>query len=100
MKKTTVGIRVLKDRLSAYVRKVATSGESIVITDRGQPVARLTGVGEGAPAPRPPMRIRLAVQDHSDLSFMKRRLPASERRLSGEDVARALDLTRGDATLP
>lgn len=35
-----VGIRELKNSLSSYVRRART-GELIVITDRGEPVARL-----------------------------------------------------------
>ncbi len=36
----TVGIRELKNSLSAYVRE-AQDGETIVVTDRGEPVAQL-----------------------------------------------------------
>ena len=36
----TVGIRELKNRLSAYVR-AARSGETILVTDRGEVVAEL-----------------------------------------------------------
>ena len=42
----TVGIRELKAKLSEYVSRAA-SGEQIVVTDRGKPVARLVGL-EGA----------------------------------------------------
>lgn len=41
MAETSVGVRELKDHLSEYLRRVR-AGESIVITDRGQPIARLT----------------------------------------------------------
>ncbi len=37
----TVGIRELKDGLSGYVRD-AQCGETIVVTDRGEPVAQLS----------------------------------------------------------
>jgi prevent-host-death family protein len=37
----TVGIRELKAQLSSYVRR-AGAGESIVITERGRPIARLS----------------------------------------------------------
>lgn len=37
----TVGLRELKNNLSAYVRK-ARKGETVVITDRGEPVVQLT----------------------------------------------------------
>lgn len=39
-----VGIRELKAKLSAYLRKVK-SGQTVVVTDRGEPVARLVPVG-------------------------------------------------------
>ena len=37
----TVGLKILKDRLSEYVRRAA-SGETIVITDRGRAVAEMS----------------------------------------------------------
>lgn len=42
----TVGLKTLKDKLSEYVR-AAASGETIVITDRGRPIAEI-----GPPAPK------------------------------------------------
>lgn len=36
----TVGVRELKSSLSEYLRRIA-GGESILVTDRGKPVARL-----------------------------------------------------------
>ena len=36
----TVGLKTLKNRLSEYVRRAA-AGETVVITDRGRPVAEL-----------------------------------------------------------
>ncbi|HEV8031954.1 MAG TPA: type II toxin-antitoxin system prevent-host-death family antitoxin [Stellaceae bacterium] len=36
----TVGLKVLKNKLSEYVR-AAGSGETVVITDRGRPIAEL-----------------------------------------------------------
>ena len=44
MAHVTVGIRELKARLSSYVRQ-AKSGASVIITDRGEPVARLMPIG-------------------------------------------------------
>lgn len=44
MAQVTVGIRELKARLSSYVRQ-AKSGASVIITDRGEPVARLVPMG-------------------------------------------------------
>ena len=41
-----VGLKVLKNKLSEYVR-LAASGETVVITDRGRPVAEIV------PPPQP-----------------------------------------------
>ena len=40
-----VGIRELKARLSEYVGKAAT-GERIIVTDRGKPVAQLSALDD------------------------------------------------------
>jgi prevent-host-death family protein len=40
-----VGVRELHDRLSEYLERVEDGGE-IVVTRRGRPVARLSGLGE------------------------------------------------------
>lgn len=40
-----VGVRELHDRLSEYLEQVEGGGE-IVVTRRGRPVARLSGLGE------------------------------------------------------
>jgi prevent-host-death family protein len=36
----TVGLKVLKNKLSEYVR-LAAAGEAVVVTDRGRPVAEI-----------------------------------------------------------
>jgi prevent-host-death family protein len=36
----TVGLKILKNKLSEYVR-LAAAGETVVITDRGRPVAEI-----------------------------------------------------------
>lgn len=41
MREKTVGIRELKTGLSRYVQEVKTMGLSIVVTEHGQPVARI-----------------------------------------------------------
>lgn len=43
----TAGIRELKQNASAVVAEVA-AGETVTITDRGRPVARMVPIGEGA----------------------------------------------------
>jgi prevent-host-death family protein len=45
---TSVGVRELRQRASELLRLVE-QGETIEITDRGRPVARLTPVLEGTP---------------------------------------------------
>ena len=42
----TVGVRDLKNRLSEYLRMVR-SGESVLITDRGEVIAELNAPGRG-----------------------------------------------------
>lgn len=42
---TTVGIRILKEQLSRYVAKVV-SGESLIVADRGKPVAMMCPLPE------------------------------------------------------
>jgi prevent-host-death family protein len=42
----TVGVRELRQNASVLLRRVA-SGESIIVTDRGRPVARLSPVVGG-----------------------------------------------------
>ncbi len=99
MKTKTVGIRVLKDRLSAYVRAIEKGGPEVVITDRGRAVARLVGLEAPTTQSRQPMRVRPAVKDHSDLRWMR---SGSARRPSvkAKDIASALDFVRGDKELP
>ena len=41
----SVGIRELKSRLSEYLRRVR-AGETVVITDRGQPVGRIVPIAQ------------------------------------------------------
>jgi len=48
----TAGIREVRQNLSALLREVR-KGREIVITDRGEPVARLAPPAEGSPRPFP-----------------------------------------------
>jgi prevent-host-death family protein len=41
----SVGIRELKSRLSEYLRRVR-AGETVIITDRGEPVGRIVPVAQ------------------------------------------------------
>lgn len=45
MSEITVGVRDLKARLSEYLRRVK-QGQTIMITDHGQPVGRIMPVGQ------------------------------------------------------
>ncbi len=45
MDEQTVGIRELKSRLSEYLQRVR-EGQTVVITDRGQPVGRIVPAGQ------------------------------------------------------
>ena len=45
MSDVSVGIRELKSRLSWYLRQVK-AGETVLITDRGQPVGRIVPVAQ------------------------------------------------------
>ncbi len=74
-----VGIRELKAKLSAYVRR-ASAGERIVVTDRGKPVARLTplatptgverGIEEGWIEPRTRVGLGPVDRARSDRSVL------------------------------
>jgi prevent-host-death family protein len=97
MRTKTVGIRVLKDRLSAYVRAIEKGGQEVVITDRGRAVARLVGLETSVSSTRIPMKIRPAVKDHSDLKWLRK--PAAPK-VRTKDIVDALDFTRGDKELP
>ncbi len=43
-KLTRVGIRELRQNLSVYVRRVREEGQAYEVTERGEPVARLTSL--------------------------------------------------------
>ena len=45
MSEVRVGIRELKGHLSEYLRRVR-AGETVIITDRGQPVGRIVPVAQ------------------------------------------------------
>jgi len=58
----TVGIRELKNKLSAYVRKVE-AGDVVLVTDRGRVVAELVPPGHTAIAGIHPGLLELARRD-------------------------------------
>lgn len=81
-----VGIRALKQNASAVVARVG-AGESVTITDRGRPVARLTPI---AATP-------LEQLVDAGLARPARRRPADlEPPVAGPDLSDALEAMRAD----
>lgn len=95
----TVGVRELKNRLSEYLRQ-ARSGDTVLVTDRGQVVAELTAPGAGATDASVPAglvalarRQLLTIGAPADRSLYPP-LPRTRRRTY--TAAELLDATRGD----
>ncbi len=95
----TVGVRELKNRLSEYLRQ-ARSGDTVLVTDRGQVVAELTAPGPGATDASVPAglvalarRQLLTIGAPADASLYPP-LPRTRRRT--HTAAELLDATRGD----
>lgn len=89
----TVSIRDLKNRLSAYLRRVQ-SGQRLVVTERGRPIAEV--------APLRALRLtfeqnRQRLAEAGDLTVGKgRRLaPVVPLRVRGRPVAKSLVEDRG-----
>jgi antitoxin (DNA-binding transcriptional repressor) of toxin-antitoxin stability system len=95
----TVGIRDLKNRLSEYLRRVR-SGESVLVTDRGEVVAELRPPGHGQPDPTVPAEL-LALAKRGVLALGEtneaRLYPALPRlrRAPRRSAAQLLDDERG-----
>jgi antitoxin (DNA-binding transcriptional repressor) of toxin-antitoxin stability system len=90
-----VGIKVLKDRLSEYVR-AAAAGETVLVTDRGRVVAELIAPRVRAGASTAEQRLgELARQGL--LTPARRSLRGAPQRLpvaSREDLLRELEADR------
>jgi prevent-host-death family protein len=91
----SVGSRELKNRLGRYLRRVA-SGEELLITDRGKPVARLTSVRRAQGEPQEPGELlrRLAAEGQIRLAtrpFRKRKPPINR----GKSLSQILLEDRG-----
>jgi prevent-host-death family protein len=83
-----VGIRELKNKLSAYLARVK-EGEEIVVTDRGKPVARLVPVDGAtdrlaelvaAGLARPPLEPRTPLNPPIEIDGTVSDLVADQRR--------------------
>jgi prevent-host-death family protein len=94
----TIGVRELKNRLSQYLREVR-SGESVLVTDRGEVVAELTPTGQGSTDASIPAGLRALARrglatlgSPGDVSLY-RSLP--RRRRGTYTAAQLLDEERG-----
>lgn len=93
----TVGVRELKNRLSEYIRHVR-SGESVLVTDRGEVVAELGPPGHGAiDSSIPPGLVALAKRGLVTLGTRgdAKRYPALPRTRRRYRAAQLLDEERG-----
>ncbi|MFI4885422.1 MAG: type II toxin-antitoxin system Phd/YefM family antitoxin [Steroidobacterales bacterium] len=94
----TVGVRELKNRLSAFLRQVR-SGESVLVTDRGEVVAEISPPGQRLSDPSVPAGLlalarRGAVTLGSPAeSHIYRALPRTHR--GRQSAAQLLDAERG-----
>ena len=83
----SVGIRELKAKLSEYVGRAA-SGEQIVVTDRGRPVARLVALEDASMVER-------GVKEGWITPASRTHLGPAVRFSASRSVADALDEDRG-----
>ncbi len=83
-----VGVRELKAKLSEYVARAA-AGESVIVTDRGRPVARLTGLDTSAPLTR-------GIDEGWIEPSRRTTLSKVQRHRSEASALSALDADRGD----
>jgi prevent-host-death family protein len=97
----TVGIRELKNHLSAYVRRVE-AGEIVIVTDRGRVVAELVPPGWQRPAVdvHPGLLelvrrdgLRLPTRPHNPELYRRSQPPVD---LHGVSVEELIDFTRED----
>ena len=82
-----VGVRELKAKLSQYVSRAA-AGESVVVTDRGTPVARLVAFGEDASLER-------GIEEGWIEAPRRNSLGAATRYVATSSVQATLDEDRG-----
>lgn len=83
-----VPVRVLKNRLSEYLRRVQR-GAAVTVTDHGRPIATLSGLPEDAGAPAQRMA-RLV--DAGEVTAPRRRrwAPVKPSKVRGRPVSRTL----------
>ncbi len=89
----TVGVRELKARLSAWLRAV-DGGATVVVTDRGRPVAELRPVEPGAKGGEVAVR---DMEAHGEVTRRRLRLRTlTPAKVRGCPVAETLLDDRGD----
>lgn len=93
----TVGVKELKNRLSAYLREVGT-GVRVLVTDRGRVVAELRRPGpESAQDPRDALMAQWVARGRLiPPRGPRERLEASPVEMEDGYSQRLLDLERGD----
>ena len=82
-----VGVRELKSKLSEYLARTA-AGEEIIVTDRGNPIARLTPYSTHS-------AFELGVEEGWIEPARRKRLGTAERHRSKASVLDVLDEDRG-----
>jgi len=94
VKTATVGARELKTRLGTYLRKVR-GGTTIVITDRGEPIAELRPL-DRASDPTEAALARLEARGLITRGQKKPRKPFRPIKLRGPSASQALQEDRED----
>jgi prevent-host-death family protein len=89
-----VGVRELRQNLSVYLERIAR-GETLEVTDRGQPVAILAPISHAASALDRLTAAGLVIPATGDLLT----LPRPRRAPAGLDPARALSEQRAERRL-
>ncbi|MFA4836320.1 MAG: type II toxin-antitoxin system prevent-host-death family antitoxin [Dehalococcoidia bacterium] len=85
----SVGIRDLKDKLSSYLN-YARQGESIIVTDRGKPIAIIHPIDDQAVLPSEITLARLAAEGIIRLSRSEQRENFPLVKVSGPSVSGAV----------
>lgn len=91
---TTVGVRDLKNSLSRWLRLVR-SGESVIVVDRGRPVAVLSPT-TGAGASRSVAEHLASLAARGMVVLGARQHRAEPRRLPRANLSRLVDEDRGE----
>lgn len=86
----TVGVRELKNELTRYLRRTK-NGESIVVTERGRPIAMLGPVPAASHTETPAQRLaKLAADGYLSLPAAKPLKRLVRVRVTGPSVSRAV----------